>query len=32
MAVVDLEIQPKVEHKYEDFVENFFENRRIKVK
>jgi hypothetical protein len=31
-AVVDLEIQPKVEHKYEDFVDNFFENRRIKVK
>lgn len=32
LSVVDLEIQPKVEHTYEDFVENFFENRKIKVK
>lgn len=31
-SVVDLEMMPSLEHKYEHFVEQFFENRRIKTK
>lgn len=31
-AVVDLEMMPSVDHKYEHFIEDFFDNRRIKTK
>ncbi|KAI6183247.1 Rab3 GTPase-activating protein regulatory subunit [Aphelenchoides bicaudatus] len=31
-SVVDLDMMPSFDHKFEHFVEQFFENRRIKVK